>query len=88
MVYTIEWDDAAVALKIYEKFKNRIKNTMVGINRFRSLKNIINIAVKIDDRQHDMFVNKKTWFKFIPKNKPQFKKTPMELDVTGKKKYK
>ena len=49
-----------------------------------SLKNMINIAVKIDDRQHDKFVDKKTWSKPIPKNKPQFKKDLMELDATEK----
>ena len=43
---------------------------------------MINIAVKIDDRQHDRFVNKKIWFKPIPKNKPQFKRDLMELNVT------
>ena len=47
-------------------------------NRFKKM---INIAVKIGDRQHDKFVDKKIWFKPIPKNKPQFKKDPMELDV-------
>ena len=49
-----------------------------------SLKNMINIAVKIDDRQYDRFIDKKTWFKPIPKNKPQFKRDLMELDVTEK----
>ena len=46
---------------------------------------MINIAVKIDDQQHDKFVDKKTWSKPIPKKKPQFKKDLMELNVTEKK---
>ena len=58
---------------------------MVAMDRPESLKNIINIAVKIDDRQHDKFIDKKTWSKPIPKNKPQFKKDLMELDVTKKR---
>ena len=58
---------------------------MVAINRPKSLKNIINIAGKVDNRQHDRFVDKKTWSKPIPKNKPQFKKDLMEFDVTEKK---
>ena len=43
--------------------------------RPESLENIINIAVniavKIDDRQHYKFVEKK-WSKPIPQNKPRF----------------
>ena len=61
---------------------------MVAMDRFESLKKMINIAVKIDDRQHDRFVDEKTWFKLIPKNKPQFKKILMEFDVTEKKGFK
>ena len=57
---------------------------MVVMDRPGSLKDIINITVKIDDRQHDRFVDKKTWFKPIPKIKPQFKRNPMELDGTEK----
>ena len=49
---------------------------------------MINIAVKIDDRQHNKFVDKKTWSKPIPKNKPQFKRDPMEFDVTEEKGFK
>ena len=58
---------------------------MVAMDKPESLKKMINIAVKIDDRQHDKFVNKKTWFKPIPRNKPQFKRDLMELNVTEKK---
>ena len=61
---------------------------MVAMDKPESLENMINIAVKIDDRQHDRFVDKKTWSKPIPKNKPQFKRDPMELDVTEKKRFK
>ena len=60
LAYTIKWDDAPFASKFYEKLKNKIKNAMVAINRPESLEKIINIAVKIDDRQHDKFVGKKT----------------------------
>ena len=59
LVYTIKWDDAAFASKFYEKLKNRVKNAMVVMDKSKSLKEMINIAVKIDDRQHDRFVNKK-----------------------------
>ena len=58
------------------------------MDKFESLKNKINIAVKIEDRQHDRFVDKKTWFKPNPKNKPHFKKDPMEFDVTKEKRFK
>ena len=85
LAYTIKWDDAAFESKFYEKLKNKIKDAMVSINKQESLKNMINIAVKIDDRQYDRFVDKKTWSKPIPKNKPQLKKDPMEFDVTEKK---
>ena len=47
---------------------------MVAMDKFESLKNMINTAVKIDNRQYNSFVNKKTWFKPILNNKPQFKK--------------
>ena len=86
LAYTIKWDDAAFASKFYEKLKNKVKDAMVAMDKPESLEKMINIAVKIDDRKHDRFVNKKTWFKPIPKNKPQFKKDFMELDVTEKKK--
>ena len=49
---------------------------------------MIQIAVKIDNRQHDKFVHKKIWSKPIPKNKFKFKKDPMELNVTEKKNQK
>ena len=61
---------------------------MVAMDRPKLLKNMINIAVKIDDRQHDRFVNKKIWSKPIPNNKPQFKKNPMEMDVTEEEGFK
>ena len=88
LTYTIKWDDAAFVSKFYEKLKNKIKDAMVAMDKSKSLENMINIAVKIDDRQHDRFVDKKTWSKPIPKNKPQFKRDPMELDVTEKKRFK
>ena len=87
LTYTIKWDDAAFASKFYEKLKNRVKDAMVAMDKPESLENMINIAVKIDDRQHDKFVDKKIWSKFIPRNKPQFKKDPMELDVTEEKRF-
>ena len=43
-------DDAALASKFYEKLKNKIKNAMVAMYRPKSVKKVINIAVKIDDR--------------------------------------
>ena len=85
LAYTIKWDDAAFASKFYEKLKNKIKDAMVAMDRPESLKNMINIAVKINGRQHDRFIDKKKWFKPIPKNKPQFKNNLMEFDVTEKK---
>ena len=72
LAYIIKWDDAAFASKFYEKLKNRIKNAMVAMDKPESLENMINIAVKIDNRQYNRFVDKKIWFKPIPKNKPQF----------------
>ena len=86
LTYTIKWDDAAFASKFYENFKNKIKNAMVAMDKPNSLKNMINIAVKINDRHYKKFVDKKTLSKPIPEFKPQFKKDPMELDVTKKKK--
>ena len=50
LIYTIKWDDAAFVSKFYEKLKNKIKNAMVAMDRPDSLKNMINIAVKVDDR--------------------------------------
>ena len=50
LIYTKKWDDAALASKFYEKLKIKIKNAMVAMNRSESSKNIINIAIKIDDR--------------------------------------
>ena len=88
LAYTIRWDDAALASKFYEKLKNKVKDAMVAMDRPESLKNMINTAVKIDDRQHDRFVDKKTWFKPIPKNKPQFKRDLMEFDATEEKGFK
>ena len=85
LVYIKKWDDTALASKFYEKLKNRIKDAMVAMDKSESLEKMINIAVKIDDRQHDRFVDKKTWSKPIPKNKPQFKGDLMEFDVTEKK---
>ena len=88
MRYTINWDDAAFASKFYEKKKKKKKKRDGRDGRdksIESLENMINIAVKIDDRQHDRFIDKKTWSKTIQKNKPQFKKDLMELNVTGKK---
>ena len=88
LAYTIKWDDTALASKFYEKLKNKVKNAMVAMDKPESLENMINIAVKIDDRQHDRFVDKKIWSKPIPKNKPQFKKDLMEFDATEKKRFK
>ena len=50
LAYIIKWDDAAFASKFYEKLKNKVKNAMVAMDKPESLKNMINIAVKIDDR--------------------------------------
>ena len=82
LAYTLKWDDAALASKFYEKLKNKVKDAMVAMEKPELLKKMINIAVRIDDRQHDKFVNRKTWSKPKLKNKPLFKRDPMELDVT------
>ena len=50
LTYTIKWDDVAFVSKFYEKLKNKVRDAMVAMDRFESLKNMINIAVKIDDR--------------------------------------
>ena len=50
LAYTIKWDDAAFASKFYEKLKNKVKDAMVAMDKPESLKNMINTAVKIDDR--------------------------------------
>ena len=86
--YVIKWDDAALTSHFYGKLKNRVKNTMVAMDRPKSLQEMIQVAIKIDDRQHDRFVDKKTWSKSIPKNKPQFKKDLMEFNVTKKRDFK
>ena len=85
LIYTIKSDDAAFASKFYEKLKNKIKDAMVAMDKPESLGKMINIAVKIDDRQYDRFVDKKTWFKPIPKNKPQFKKNFIKFGATKKR---
>ena len=87
LAYTIKWDDAAFASKFYEKLKNKIKDAMVAMDKPESLKKKINITVKIDDRQHGRFIDKKNMVQTHPKKKPQFKKDPMELDVTEKKRF-
>ena len=87
LIYTIKWDNAALASKFYEKLKNKIKDAMVAVDRPESLENMINIAVKINDRQYNRFVDRKTWSKPIPKKNYNFK-NPMKLDVIGKKKKK
>ena len=76
LVYTIIWDDAAFVSRFYGKLKTKIKDAMVAMDRPESLKNMINIAVKTDDRQYNKFVNKKTWSKPIPKTNHSLKKTP------------
>ena len=88
LIYTIKWDDAAFVSKFYEKLKNKIKNAMIAMDRPESLRNMIKIEVKINDRQYDKFIDKKTWSKPIPKIKPQFKKDLIELDFTKKIKKK
>ena len=88
LAYTIKWDDAAFASKFYEKLKNKVKDAMVAMDKPESLKKMINIAVKIDGRQYDRFVDKKTWFKPIPKNKPQFKRDLLELNITKERGFK
>ena len=65
LAYTINWDDAALASEFYEKLKNKVKDAMVAMEKPESLKNMINITVKIDDQQNDRFVDKKTWSKPI-----------------------
>ena len=87
LAYIIKWDHAALA-KFYEKLKNKVKDAMVAMEKPESLENMVNIAVKIDNRQHDRFVDRKIWSNPIPKNKPQFKRDSLELDVTEKKRFK
>ena len=52
-----------VCIKILRTKKNKVKNAMVAMDRFESFKNIINITIKIDDRQHNKFVVIKIWSK-------------------------
>ena len=62
LAYTIKWDDAAFASKFYGK-----KNAIIPMDRPELLKNMINIAVKIDDRQYEKFVDKKNMVQTHPK---------------------
>ena len=68
-------------------WKKKVKNAMFTMDRFESLKDMINIAVKIDDRQHDRFFDKKTWSKPIPSQKinHNLKRTPWSLLLQKKK---
>ena len=59
LIYSIKWDDSAFVSKFYEKLKNKIKDAMVAMDRHESLENMINITVKINDWQHNKFVDKK-----------------------------
>ena len=88
LAYTIKWEDAAFASKFYEKLKKQSQKCDGRNGQTESLKDMINTAVKIDNRQHDRFVDKKTWSKPITKNKPQFKKDPIKFYVTQKKDFK
>ena len=59
LIYTIKWDDAAFASKFYEKLKNKIKNAVIAMDKPKSLENMINIAVKTDNKQYNKFIDKK-----------------------------
>ena len=50
LLYTINWDDTAFAIKFYKKLKNKIKNTVVAINKPKSFEKMIIIAIKINNR--------------------------------------
>ena len=86
--YVIKWDDAALISHFYEGLKNKVKDAMVAIDRPKSLQKMIQVVIKIDDRQHYRFIDKKTWSKPIPKINYSLKKNPMELDAIEKKRKK
>ena len=77
-----------VCIKILRKIKKQSQKRDGRNGQTKIVKKKINTAVQIDDRQYDRFIDKKTWSKPIPKNKPQFKKDLIKLDVTEKKRFK
>ena len=74
-----------VGITVLRKIKKLIKKCDGNNGSTRIVVKNIQIAVKIDERQHDKFVDKKPWSKLIFKYKLQSKRNPMALNVTEKK---
>ena len=50
LLYKIEWDNATLIFYFYKGLYDRVKNMIIAIKRSDSLKEIIKIEIRIDNR--------------------------------------
>ena len=85
--YKMSWNNAALTSHFYERLYDKIKDIIIAINKFDSLQNMINVAIRIDNRQHKKYVDKKINAK-IHSTKKFFKEDSMKLNITKIKRLK
>lgn len=82
----VQWGDEALMARFYDGLKDRVKDDMARGDRPDDLKEMVETAIRIDNRLYERHLEKKGVWKpnFEKRNKVRWPQ-PMELDATGGK---
>ena len=87
-----QWEAVPLVAQFYKKLKDRVKDNVAQVNRPSQLQSMITLAIRIDDRQYERELEKKSTYNFGKKDryqkspkKDQYGMVPMELDATEKR---
>ena len=87
LAYELDWDDSALASHFYEGLQPRVKDATITVDRPDTLDEMIETATKIDYRQYERYVDRRSpGAQPGTRKKPQFKGGPMQLDASEERK--
>ena len=84
LAYKTDWENSALKAHFYKGLNRRVKEAIVAIKNPDSLAELIKLAIRIDTRQYETYINKQALSKTGPA-KRQPRGDPMELDTTETK---
>ena len=87
-----QWGAVPLVAQFYKGLKDRVKDNVARVNQPSQLQSMITLAIRIDDRQYERELERKSTYNFGKKDryqkspkKNQYGMVPMELDATKKR---
>ena len=87
-----QWGAVPLVAQFYKGLKDRVKDNVAQVNLPNQLQSMITLAIRIDNRQYECELEKKSTYNFGKKDryqkspkKNQYGMVPIELDITEKR---